>query len=91
MFLMPVFDILIVEKCTDTFDTHVASVISYPYYLVFDQDTLFMSDHFKDWSARKGIKLELSIGYYPQMESQSQIANKVILQAARAWKVEGNE
>jgi len=57
MFLIPVSDNLTAEKCTDTFDMHVASVIGYPYYIVFDRDTVFMSDHFKDWAARKGIKL----------------------------------
>jgi len=58
MFLIPFSGNLTAEKCTDTFDTHVASVIGYHYYIVFDRDTLFMSDHFKDWAARKGIKLE---------------------------------
>jgi len=50
-----------------------------------------MSDHFKDWAARKGIKLEPSTAYHPQTDGQSEIANKAILQAARACKVEGNE
>jgi len=91
MLLIPVSGNLMAEKCMDTFDMHVASVIGYPYYIVFDQDTLFMSDDFKDWAARKGIKLELSTAYHPQMGGQSEIANKAILQAARACKVEGNE
>jgi len=79
MFLIPVSDNLTAEKCTDTFDMHVASVIGYPYYIIFDRDTLFMSDHFKDWAARKGIKLEPSTAYHPQTDSQSEIANKAIL------------
>jgi len=91
IFLIPVSDNLISEKCTDTFDIHVASVIGYLYYIVFDRDTLFMSDHFKDWAARKGIKLEPSTAYHPQMDSQSEIATKAILQVARAYKVECNE
>jgi len=91
MLLIPVSDTVTVEKCTDTFDKHVASVIGYPYYIVFDRDTLFMSDHFMDWAARKGIKLEPSTAYHPQTDGQSEIANKAILQAARACKVEGNE
>jgi len=91
MFLIPVSDNLMAEKCTDTFDKHVASVIGYPYYIVFDRDTLFMSDHFKDWAARKGIKLEPSTAYHPQTDGQSEIANKAVLQAAPACKVEGNE
>ena len=48
MFLIPVSDNLTAKKCTDTFDMHIASVIGYPYYIVLDLDTLFMSDHFKD-------------------------------------------
>jgi len=91
MFLIPVSDNLTAEKCTDTFDKYVASVIGYPYYIVLDQDTLFMSDHFQDWAARKGIKLEPSTAYHPQTDGQSEIANKAILQAAQACKVEGNE
>jgi len=82
MFLIPVSDNLTAEKCTDTFNTHVTSVIGYLYYIVFDRDTLFMSDHFKDWAARKIIKLEPSTAYHPQTDSQSEIANKAILQAA---------
>jgi len=75
MFLIPVSDNLTVEKCIDTFDKHVASVIGYPYYIVFDQDTLFMSDYFKHWAARKRIKLEPSTTYHPQTDGQSEIVN----------------
>jgi len=82
MFLITVSDNLMAEKCTDTFDTHVASIIGYPYYIVFDRDTLFMSDHFKDWAARKGIKLEPYTTYHLLTDGQSEIANKAILQAA---------
>jgi len=91
MFLIPVYNNLMAEKCADTFDTHVASVIGYSYFIVFDPDTVFMSDHFKDWAARKGIKLEPSSAYHPQTDSQSEIGNKAILQAARVCKVEENE
>jgi len=82
MFLIQVSNNLTAEKCTDTFDMHIASVIGYPYYIVFDRDTLFISDHFKDWAARKGIKLEPFTAYHPQTDGQSEIANKAILQAA---------
>jgi len=48
MFLIPVSDNLTAEKGTDTFDIYIASNIGYPYCIVFDRATLFMSDHFKD-------------------------------------------
>jgi len=68
MFLIPVSDNLLAEKCTDTFDTQIASVIGYPYSIVFDRDTHFMSDHFKGWAARKGFKLEPSTAYHSQTD-----------------------
>jgi len=91
IFLIPVSDNLTAEKCTDNFDTHVASIICYHFYIVFVQDTLFISDHFKDWAARKGIQLEPSTGYHPQTDGHSEIAKMAIHQAARACKVERNE
>jgi len=50
-----------------------------------------MSYHFQDWAARKGIKLEPSTAYHSETDGPSKIANKTILQAARACKVEENE
>jgi len=91
IFLIPVSDNLTAENCSDTFDTQITSVNGYPYYIVFDRDTLFMSDHYKDWAARKGIMLEQSTAYHPQTDSQSEIANNAILQATRVYKVKGNE
>jgi len=91
MFLIPVSDNLTAEKYSNAFDTHIASVIGYPYYNVFDWDTLFTSDHFKVLASRKGIKLEPSTAYYPKMDGQSKIANKAIFQATWVSKVEGNE
>ncbi|HEY4153194.1 MAG TPA: hypothetical protein VGM38_07715, partial [Pseudolysinimonas sp.] len=91
MFLIPVPNNLTAEKCTDTFDTLIASFIGYPYCIVFDQDTVFMSHHFKDCAARKGVKLEPSTVYHPRTKGQSEIPNKAILQATQACKVEGNE
>ena len=88
IFPIPVSDNLTAEKCTDNFDMHVASVIGYLYYIIFDRDTLFMSDYFKDWAVGKGIKLEPSTAYHPQTDGQSEIANKAILHATRACKVE---
>jgi len=90
MFFNPVSDNLMVEKCTEIFDIHIASVIGYAYYIVFNRDILFMSNHFKDQAARKGIKLEMSTAYHPQTDGHSEIANKASLQGAQASKVEGN-
>jgi len=91
IFLIPVSDDLTMEKCTDTFDIQVASVIGYPNYIVFNRDSFFMSHHFKDWASRKGIKLEPSTVYNPQTDSQSETDNKVIFQGAPACNVAGNK
>jgi len=71
MFLIPVSHNLTAEKCTDTFDICIASVIVYPYYIVLDRDTHVMLDHCRNVAGRKGIKLEPSIAYHPQTYGQS--------------------
>ena len=53
MFLIPVSDNLTTEKCRDTFDTHLASVISYRYYVVFDRYCLFVRP-FQGLGSKKG-------------------------------------
>ena len=89
--MIPVPDNFSAEQCTATFDTHVVPTMGYLYCIVFDRDTLFMSSHFQGWAASKGIKLEPSTTYHPQIDSQSEIINKEIIQVARACKAEGNE
>jgi len=91
MFLISVSDNLTVKKCRNTFTMHITSVISYPDYIDFDRGTIFMSDHCKDWAARKGINLEPSTAYHRQTDGQAEIADRGILKATRACKVEGNE
>jgi len=54
------------ERFTNNVDTQVTSVVLYPYYIVFDLDTLFMLDHFKDREVTKGIKLNQSTAYHTQ-------------------------
>jgi len=50
-----------------------------------------MSDHFKDWAGRKGIKLEPSTAHHPQADGQAEMVNKAIVFAMAACKVKGNE
>ena len=46
-FLIPVPYNFTPEQCTVTFETHVVPTMEYPYCIVFDQETLFMSSHFQ--------------------------------------------
>ena len=90
-FLISVPDNFCAKSCTTTFDTHVVPTMEYPYCIVFNRDTLFMSLHLQSWAANKEIKLEPSTAYHPQTDGQSEIVNKKIIQVARACKAEGNE
>lgn len=89
-FLISVPDNWMAEQCTTTFNTHVVPTIGYPYYIVFNWKTFFMLLHFQRWAAGKEIKLVPTNVYYSQMESQSEIVYKEILQVTRACKAEGN-
>ena len=59
--------------------------------MVFDRVILFMSSHLHGWAASKGIKLEPSTTYYPQMDGKSEIISKQIIQVARVSKAEVKE
>ena len=63
--------------------------MGYPYYIVFDRDTLFMLLHFQSWAASKAIKFEPSTTYHPQTDSQLEIVITEIIQVAIACKAEG--
>ena len=64
-FLISVPDSFSIEHCTATFDIRVVPTMGYYYYIGFDSETLFMSLHFQNWAASKGIKLEPSTTYQP--------------------------
>ena len=81
--LIPVPDNFSAEQCTATLNTHVVPTMGYSYGIVFDCDTLFMSSQFQSWATSKAIKLELFTVYDPQMDRQSEIVNKEIMQVAR--------
>ena len=68
-FLIPVPDNFIAVQCMATFNTHGIPTVGYPYCIVFDQDPLFMLLNLQSWAASKGIKLEPSSAYHPQMDS----------------------
>ena len=90
-FLIPVPDNFTDAHCTITFDTHVIPTVGYPYCMVSDRDTLFMSSHFHSWVASKGKKLEPSTSYHPPTDAHSEIVNTKIIQVARACEAEGNQ
>ena len=45
--------------------------------------------HFQSSAASKGIKLEPSTTHYAQMDEQSEIVNKEIIQVAKCCKAKG--
>ena len=90
-FLISVPDNFTGEQCTTTFETHVVLTMGYPYRIILDREISCISLYFPSWAASKGIKLEPSTVYHPQMEVQSEIMNKEIIQVARGCKVEENE
>jgi len=91
MFLIPVSDNILAENCTDTLYTRIASIIGYPYSVVFDRDTLFMSDYFKDWQQERESGWNCLPYTTLRTDGQSEIDNEAIHQATRVCKVEGNK
>ena len=63
----------------------------YPYCIIFDWETRFMSSHFQSWAASKGNKLELSTMCKLQQDRPSKIVKEEIIQLTRACNTKGNE
>ena len=63
IFLIPIRDNFKAEQCTRTYEAHSLPYVGYTNTIVFDRDSLFMSDHFQEWAASKGIRLQPSTAY----------------------------
>ena len=67
---IPISNNFMVEQCTRTYEVHLLPHIGYSNTIIFDTDSLFISDHFQAWAAYKGILLEPSIAYHQQTDGQ---------------------
>ena len=83
-FVITIPDNFKAEQCTRTYEVHLLPYIGYANTIVFDRDSLFMSDHFQAWAASKGILLEPSTAYHQQTDGQTEIVNKVVVTIVRA-------
>ena len=79
------------QQCTRTYEVHLLSHIGHPNTIVFDTDSLLMSDHLQAWAASKGILLEPSTAYHQQTDGQTEIVNKEVVTIVRACKLEGDQ
>ena len=79
------------EQCTCTYEVHLLPYIVFPNSIVFDRDSLFMSDHFQAWAASKAILLELSTGHSQQTDGQTEFVNKEVVTIVRACELEADQ
>ena len=90
-FLIPIPDNFKAEQCTRTYEVHLLLYIGYPNTIVFDRDSVFMSDHFQAWAASKGILLERTTAYHQQTDGQTEIVTKEVVTIVRACELEGDQ
>ena len=90
-FLFPIPDDFKAEQSTRTYEVHLLPYIRYINTIVFDRDSLFMSDHFQAWSASKGRLLQLSTAYQQQTNGQTEIVNKEVVTLVLTCELEGDQ
>ena len=90
-FPVPIHDKFKAELCTRTYEVHVLPYIEYANTIVFNRDSLFMSDHFQAWPASQGILLEPSTVYHQQTDGQPAIVNTEVVTIVRACEFEGDQ
>ena len=82
-FLIPIPDNCKAEPCTRTYEVHLLPYVGYPNIIVFNRDSLFMSDHIQAWAASKGILVRGCVinGLADNCQYAAHIASQLIGQA----------
>ena len=89
--LIPIPDNCKAEKCTRTYEVQLLPYIGYANSIVFDRDSLFMTDYFQAWAASQGILLAPSTAYHQQPDGQTKIVNKEVVTIVRACESEEDQ
>ena len=89
-FLIPIQGKFKAEQSTRTHGVNLLPCIRYSNTIVFDRDSLFMSDHFQAWAAFNGILLQPSTAYHQQTDGQTMIVNKEVVTIVRSCELEGD-
>ena len=77
------------EQCTHTHVVHLLPYIGYPNIIVFNRESLFMSDNFQAWAASEGILLEGLTAYHQQTDGQTEIVKEEVITVVLAYELEG--
>ena len=83
--LKPGFDVRQVAKL---FVETVVKLRGFPKKLLFDRDSIFMSDFWNELLTLSGIKLQFTTAYHPQTHGQSEVTNRALEQYLRTFTYE---
>ena len=70
------------------YEVHLREHITYPITIVFDRDSLYISDHFRACAASMGILLEPSPADHKETGGQIEILNKEVVTTVRVCELE---
>ena len=90
-FLIPIPDDCKAAQCTRTHEVHLLPYIGDPNTIVFDGDSLCMSDHLQAWAASTGIRLAPSSAYHQHTDGQREIVNTQVVTIVRACELEADQ
>ena len=79
------------DQATRTYEVHVIPHIGYTNTIVFDRDSLFLSDHKHAYAASKGTLYESSTAYPQQTDGQTEIINDEVVTIVRACELEADQ
>ena len=90
-FLIPIPHNFEAAQCIRTYKVPYLPYIGYYNSIVFDRDSVFMSNHFQAWAASKGILLEPATVCHQQTNGQTKIVKKEVVTIMRAYELEGDQ
>ena len=84
-YMVPIPEAIDAPQVAQLFFNHVFTRHGMPKTIVSDRDTLFLSHFWQTLWELMGTRLKMSSAYHPQTDGQTEVVNRIIIQALRGF------
>ena len=84
-YMVPIPEAIDAPRVAQLFFNHVLTRHGMPKTIVSDRDTRFLSHFLQTSLELMGTRLKMSSAYHPQTDGQTEVVNRIIIQALRGF------